>query len=59
MASFITFLISAFWHGFYPAYYVCFSLFYLVEQSCEMLEKRYDLFEKLKRAPLPLYLFAQ
>jgi lysophospholipid acyltransferase len=31
IASFITFIFSAIWHGFYPSYYVSFVLIYLFE----------------------------
>lgn len=39
-ASLVSFILSAFWHGFYPMYYVFFFEFWLLEQSCTMLEKK-------------------
>ncbi len=48
MASLITFMVSAFWHGFYPIYYVFFFQFYILEQICEFLEKDYDLFRYME-----------
>ena len=39
MASFITFIFSAIWHGFYPSYYVSFVLIYLFEQNGEFLNE--------------------
>ncbi len=38
LASLITYMFSAFWHGFYPVYYICFSLIYLFEQGNLFLE---------------------
>ena len=29
-ASFITFMVSAFWHGFYPGYYIAFALGFMI-----------------------------
>jgi lysophospholipid acyltransferase len=39
-ASLITFMISAFWHGFYPLYYLFFFLYYLIEQIGTALEEK-------------------
>lgn len=39
MASFITFIFSAIWHGFYASYYVSFVLIYLFEQNGEFLNE--------------------
>lgn len=39
IASFATFIFSAFWHGFYPSYYVSFFLVFLWEQSGEFLNE--------------------
>jgi lysophospholipid acyltransferase len=47
MASLITFMVSAFWHGFYPIYYLFFFLFYILEQTCTMLEEDFNLFNKI------------
>lgn len=38
LASLITYVFSAFWHGFYPAYYISFVLVYLFEQGDQFLE---------------------
>ena len=37
IASFITYVFSALWHGFYPSYYVSFLLMYFFEQDGEFL----------------------
>ena len=59
LASLITFIISAFWHGFYPSYYLSFAHFYFVEQTCEILDKKFNFFDKLSKLPYPLFLLAQ
>lgn len=38
LASLITYVFSAFWHGFYGSYYFSFVLMYLFEQGSEFLE---------------------
>ena len=59
VAAMVTFILSAFWHGLYPSYYISFFFFYFVEQTCEGLEKKFNFFEKLSKLPLPLLLVAQ
>ena len=59
MASLVTFLVSAFWHGFYPAYYICFFHSFFVEQACDLLEKKFGLFEKAGKLRFPLNVFYQ
>jgi hypothetical protein len=49
MASLITFMISAFWHGFYPNYYIFFFQFYLLEQIGDILERKFNFFEKVEK----------
>lgn len=49
LASLITFMVSAFWHGFYPVYYIFFFLFFLLEQVCTILEEDYDFFKKVEK----------
>jgi lysophospholipid acyltransferase len=44
LASLITFMISAFWHGFYPIYYWHFFEFYLIDQIGSILDTKYDFF---------------
>lgn len=39
VASLAAFMVSAFWHGFYPVYYIFFFLFYIFEQVNDMLDK--------------------
>lgn len=39
-AALITFMVSAFWHGFYPTYYIMFYMAFLVEQVFDMLDKK-------------------
>jgi len=48
MASLITFLTSAIWHGFYLTYYVFFIQYYMIEQVALFLEERFNLFVKLE-----------
>ena len=31
-ANMITFMVSGFWHGFYPYYYICFFFFWMVTE---------------------------
>lgn len=38
IASLITYVISAIWHGFYTTYYICFTLIFLFEQGSALLE---------------------
>jgi lysophospholipid acyltransferase len=49
LASLLTFLISAIWHGFYPVYYVFFFEYYMIEQISTYLEDEYDLFNKIEK----------
>ena len=49
-ASLITFILSAFWHGYYPMYYVFFFEFWILEQCCTMLEKKLGFYEKLDKS---------
>lgn len=39
MASFITFIFSAIWHGFYASYFFCFFLYYLFQESGAFLNQ--------------------
>ena len=50
LAGFLTFIASAFWHGFYITYYITFSLLYFYKTSCEVFEKVgiYDFIERHK-----------
>ena len=48
-AALIVFMVSAFWHGFYPIYYLFFFQFYILEQISGMLEKL-NFFEKFNNA---------
>lgn len=43
----ITFMVSAFWHGFYPNYYIFFFTCYIVEQICSILQSNTYYFEFL------------
>jgi lysophospholipid acyltransferase len=59
LASLITFMVSAFWHGFYPLYYVFFFLFYIIEQICSILEEDYNLFKVIENKNVVVkYLFS-
>jgi lysophospholipid acyltransferase len=50
IASLITFMISAIWHGFYPVYYLFFLFFYLIEQVATEVEQR-GLVTYIEKAP--------
>ena len=39
MASFLTFISSAIWHGFYLTYYLTFFLLYCYQNACVVIEK--------------------
>ena len=39
LAQFITYIFSSMWHGFYPNYYINFTLIYLVEQESLFLDE--------------------
>jgi lysophospholipid acyltransferase len=49
LASFITFTISALWHGFYPSYYLFFFNYFFIEQISTFFEEQYDLFNKIEK----------
>ncbi len=49
LASLLTFLVSAIWHGFYPVYYVFFFEYYMIEQIATYFEEEYDLFNKIEK----------
>jgi len=44
LASLVTFLVSAVWHGFYPKYYNFFFFIFLLENASDILEQRYNLY---------------
>lgn len=48
VASLVTFMVSAVWHGFYPVYYIFFFQGYIVEQINNYVEKEYNFFEKVE-----------
>lgn len=48
VASLITFLASALWHGFYPAYYLFFIHFFFIEQIAIWAEENFDIFNKVE-----------
>lgn len=48
-ASFIVFIISAVWHGFYPGYYLFFIQLYFIQQIGKLLEDKLDFFKKVKQ----------
>jgi hypothetical protein len=45
LASLLTFMISAIWHGFYPVYYLFFFQYYLIEQCGSALEDKANFIE--------------
>ncbi len=52
LASLITFMVSAFWHGFYPVYFFFFFQCYMIEQVSKYLEEEHDLFNKISKSSL-------
>jgi len=50
VVSFITFCVSAIWHGFYVSYYLFFIQFYFIEQITSYLEEKFDLFEIIDKS---------
>ncbi len=47
--SFVTFGLSAIWHGFYPVYYLFFFEYYMIEQVSAYMENKYDIFNKIEK----------
>jgi lysophospholipid acyltransferase len=56
LASLITFMISACWHGFYPVYYIFFFLYYLIEQCASALEDKLDFYTWIRKQNIILRL---
>lgn len=52
MASLATFMISAFWHGTYPSYYISFFIVYVVSDIEKIAFKK-----KFKKIPSIFYYF--
>jgi lysophospholipid acyltransferase len=55
LAKFITFVISAFWHGFYLSYYVFFIQFFLIEHCAAVFEEKFGVFTYMEKARGPLF----
>ena len=49
LASLLTFMVSACWHGFYPVYYFFFLQFYFAEQIGTVLEEKWDFFNWISK----------
>ncbi len=49
LASMLTFLVSALWHGFYPCYYLFFMHYFLIEQVTVFLDEQFDLFNRIDK----------
>lgn len=49
-ASFIVFIISALWHGFYPGYYIFFSQLYFFNQATRILDKKLNFFKRVEKS---------
>lgn len=49
LASLITFMVSAIWHGFYPTYYLFFIEYYIIEQISTYLDEKYDFFTQVEQ----------
>ncbi|MCQ2819069.1 MAG: hypothetical protein MJ252_17545 [archaeon] len=62
LASGLTFILSAFWHGFYPTYYITFIFFFLWSNGNEEFDKL-GFYEWIRKKPLifrtPVWLFSQ
>ena len=62
LASLLTFMMSAFWHGFYPTYYVFFFLFFLLQNANEYFDKL-GLYTYIRSGSyikrIPMWLFSQ
>ncbi len=54
IASILTFLASAIWHGYYPNYYVTFMLYFLFEQIGLLFETKLDMFNYLEKKSMLL-----
>lgn len=52
IATLITFLFSASWHGFFPGYYLTFVQVFLIQQISKILESKYDFFNRLENGNL-------
>jgi lysophospholipid acyltransferase len=48
LCTFVTFITSAFWHGFYLNYYIFFVHMFLIEQVCKFLHQKYNVFNTIK-----------
>ena len=46
--SLITFMVSAFWHGFYPNYYIFFFFAFILEQISGLIQDKTKFFEKIE-----------
>ena len=53
LASLITFMISALWHGFYPTYYIFFFVFFIYQTANEKFDKA-GLYNWVNSHPNPL-----
>lgn len=62
LASLLTFMMSAFWHGFYPTYYVFFFLFFLLQSANEHFDKM-GLYTYIRSGSyikrIPMWVFSQ
>ena len=60
LASMLTFLVSALWHGFYPCYYLFFMHYFLIEQVTVFLDEQFDLFNRIdKKGGIIRFVFLQ
>jgi lysophospholipid acyltransferase len=50
LVTFVTFMVSAFWHGFYPVYFFFFFEYYMIEHISKYLDEEYDLFNKMENS---------
>jgi lysophospholipid acyltransferase len=46
IASLVTFMVSALWHGVYPVYYLFFFHYYCIERISKVVEAKFDVFKK-------------
>lgn len=56
-AALITFILSAFWHGFFPGYYLFFVQLYVLQQTSKMLDEKFDFTTKICNANIIIQIF--
>jgi len=49
-ASLITFIVSAFWHGFYPTYYIFFISIFILDSIADTLERKVEFYSYIEHS---------